>query len=99
MIFREYLTTAEICTIHALDQGANKDHPCTALYAWHEHVSVQDYPGGPSAVRGNYIWQPCLVQQPGTISGMTVYRNKTLIIPPSKGKNLLKYKLKASCIT
>ena len=27
MIFREYLTTAEIYTIHALDQGANKDHP------------------------------------------------------------------------
>ena len=27
MIFRGYLTTAEICTIHALDQVANKDHP------------------------------------------------------------------------
>ena len=71
MIFRGYLTTAEICTIHALNQVASKDHP--------QHYMHGMSPRGPSMVRGNYIWQPYLVQGPGTISGITVYRNKTPI--------------------
>ena len=39
MIFRGYyISIAEICTIPALNQVANKYHP---LHAWHEHVNLQ----------------------------------------------------------
>ena len=34
----------------------------TALYAWHVQVNYKILTGGPSVVRGDYLWQPCVVR-------------------------------------
>ena len=56
------------------------------MHAWHVQVFYKILTGGPSVVRGNYLWQPCLVRcghlwyshtrsegtdDGGTIDGMT----------------------------
>ena len=66
-------------------------------HAWHEHVILQDYPGGPSVVRGSHIVATKFGPETRDHQLYDSIQEETLI-PPSKGKQLLKYKLKSSCI-
>lgn len=66
MILRGQLSTAEIYTIHALDQVLSS----MALFM----ARTSDFTGGPSVARADYLWQPHLVRGTdfgGTFSEMT----------------------------